>query len=272
MINAVIFSYKNKHLKSVVDELIANTKNSIFIWVIDQHNLNREVLFSDLSYKDKVSYRHVYWDQISSPVAYKAKIAQESSSEYFLSISDDVIVSKDWDEQAISFLKNKEAVVSGMGSLSLGKENLFFFKQNRSASPSFIESAFIDRNFIFGKTNTFKDSFSTDIKYRGEEELSSLFLYNLGVKIFASPSGLYQDLNNRTIENKYVPFSLDHNYNLAIQQYRNAPPGFLALHGINTDELYELPYPTNDVLYDPYSLDFQNVDGKKFLQNINSIS
>jgi hypothetical protein len=25
-------------------------------------------------------------------------------------------------------------------------------------------------------------------------------------------------------------------------------------------------------LYDPYSLDFQNLDGKKFLQNVNSIS
>ena len=57
-----------------------------------------------------------------------------------------------------------------------------------------------------------------------------------------------------------------------IDQYRKASDEFLSMHGIQAKDLYDLPYPNNDVLYDPYSLDFQNLDGKKFLQNVNSIS
>jgi hypothetical protein len=272
MISAVIFSYKNKNLKKVVDALITNTTNLIHIFVYDQNNIDRTETFLNSFYKNKVIYEHVYWDSIKSPTHYKGKTAYQTSSEYCLFLSDDTIVEKGWDEKLISFLKNKKAVVSGKGALALKKKDLFFFKQTRSDSVDFTKSGFVDRNFIFGKTKYLKDVIPQDIKYNGEEELMSLFLYNIKVKIFSSPSGFYQDLKARTIENKYSPFSLNHNYNLMIDQYRKASDEFLSMHGIQAKDLYDLPYPNNDVLYDPYSLDFQNLDGKKFLQNVNSIS
>ena len=153
MISCVLFSYKNKNLKKVVDELILNTKNEIFIIVFDKHNLNRKNLFTDSVYKNKVEYRHLNWDDIDSPINYKKQILYNSRSEYFLSISDDVLVSKNWDEELIDFLKTKNVVLSGSGKLTLTKKNLFFFTQLREKSLSFNKTNFIDKNFIFCKTD-----------------------------------------------------------------------------------------------------------------------
>jgi hypothetical protein len=271
MISAAIFSYKNKNLKKVVDELISNTKNSIEIFVYDQNNLDRSETFLDFPYKDKVIYEHVYWDSIKSPTHYKGKTAYETPSEYFLFLSDDTVVTKHWDEKLINFLKNKKAVVSGMGKLLLEKKDLFFFKQSRSSSVDFTESGFIDRNFVFGKTKYLKDVIPQDIKYNGEEELMSLFLYNNKIKVFSAPSKFYEDLELRTITEKYVPFSLNHNYNLAIKEYKKAPEDFLSFTGIKSDELFELPYQTNDVSYDPSNLFYQDIDARKFLEGIKGI-
>jgi hypothetical protein len=271
MINAVIFSYKNKNLKKVIDRLINNTKMPISIFVYDQNNINRSETFSDFFYKDKVVYEHVPWDSIKSPVHYKGQTVYQSKSEYFLSISDDTLVTEGWEEALVDFLKNKKAIVSGMGSLLLEKENLFFFKQNRANASGFTESGFVDRNFVFGKTNYLKDVMPHELKYNGEEELMSLFLYDMGIKIFSAPSGLYEDLKARTILTKYVPFSLNHNYNTVVDRYRLADKGFLLLNKINADDLEKLPYQTNDVAYDPNYLVYQNTDGRKFLEDTKGI-
>jgi hypothetical protein len=271
MIHAIVFSYKNKNLKRAVDQLIKNTKNPIFVSIVDQNNLDRKETFLSLGYSENVDYEHVFWDTISSPIEHKERVAEQTTQEYFLQISDDILVKEHWDVALIDFLKNKKAIVSGVGQLSLKKDNLFFFKQDRSFSSNFTESGFIDRNFVFGKTESLKGTFPSEVKYRGEEELMSLYLYNLGIKVYSAANGLYEDIQSRTIENKYVPFSLNHNYNIAIREYGQAPANFLKLININIDDLYELPYPTNDVSYDPYSMAFQNMDGKKFLENVNSI-
>jgi hypothetical protein len=271
MISCVLFSYKNKNLKRVVDELILNTKNQIFIIVFDKHNLNRKNLFTDSIYKNKVEYRHLIWDDIDSPIDYKKQILHNSKSEYFLSISDDILVSKNWDEDLIEFLKTKDAVLSGSGKLTLAKKNLFFFTQLREKSLSFNKTNFIDKNFIFCKTNLLKGSYPDTLKYFGEDEMISLNLFNKNIEVFSFPSAIYKDLKIRSMENSYTAFSLEHNYNLVIEEYKKAPEDFLISCGIDRDSLYPLPYAHNDVEYRPYQLSFQDLDARKFVMDIRGI-
>jgi hypothetical protein len=271
MISCVLFSYKNKNLKKVIDEIILNTKNEIFIVVFDKHNLNRKNLFADSAYKNKVEYRHLTWDDIDSPIDYKKQILYNSKTEYFLSISDDILVSKNWDEDLIEFLKTKDAVLSGSGKLTLVKKNLFFFTQLREKSLSFNKTNFIDKNFIFCKTDLLKEAYPDNLKYFGEDEMISLNLFNKKIDIFSLPSTIYKDLMVRSIENSYTTFSLEHNYNLVIEEYKKAPEEFLISCGIDRDSLYPLPYGHNDVEYNPSQLSFQDLDARKFVMDIRGI-
>jgi hypothetical protein len=271
MIKAVIFSYKNKNLKLVVEELIKNTSNEIFISVLDKHNINRKDLFLNIPTSEKIEYSHIGWDELEGPADYKGQTINESSFEYSLTISDDVVVCKDWDRILIDFLKNKKAIVSGKGELSLNKKNLFFFRQDRSWSENFVKTNFADKNFIFGKTEYLKDSYPTNLKYYGEDEMLSLNLFYKKVEIFSAPSNFYEDFGLRTIENKYTTFSLEHNYNDVIENYINAPAEYLEMHKIDREVLTRLPYDPNDVAYNPYLLDFQHVDASKFITNPKSI-
>jgi hypothetical protein len=271
MIHAFIYSYKNKNLKRVVDSLIENTVSEIFISIKDQHNLKRNNLFEDEKYLDKVKYEHIYWDSLVSPISYKVSELSKSSFRYFLIISDDAVVSKGWDKDLINFLQDKKAVVSGAGQLDLIQENLFYLKKNRIFSLDFLESNFVDRNFIFGKTDFLRQIFPIDIKYHGEEESASLALFKTGVKVFSAPSDFYIDLSARTLENKYTIFSLDHNYNLVVDELKKAPKEFLGFYGVNAETIKRLPYETNDVSYSHTSLSFHNVDSRKFIDPVNGI-
>jgi hypothetical protein len=271
MIQALIFSYKNKNLKVVVEELIKNTSNEIFISILDKHNINRKDLFLNIPGSEKIDYSHISWDELEGPAEYRGHAINENGFKYFLIISDDIIVYKDWDKTLINFLENKKAVVSGKGELSLSKKNLFFFKQNRSFSKDFTKSNFVDKNFIFGQTEYLKNSYPTNLKYYGEDEMLSLNLFYKKVEIFSAPSNFYEDFGLRTVENKYTTFSLEHNYNDVIERYINAPAEYLEMHKIDREVLAKLPYDPNDVAYNPYLLDFQHVDARKFITNPKSI-
>jgi hypothetical protein len=272
MIEAVIFSYKNKNLKKVVDNLLNNTKNKIFITVFDKHNLKRNTLFEDTSYKNTVKYDYTSWDELIGPAEYKGNLLNSSQSKYFLLISDDIFVSKNWDIELIDFLKDQDAVVSGSGNLKLVQKNLFFLNQSRSFTNEYTSSYFIDRNFIFGKTDSLRDVYPIETKYYGEEEKLSLNLFNKGVKIYSAPSNFYQDLGVRTFENLYTTFSLEHNYNLVIDSLINAPEEFLQLINLKRDNIYKLPYDSNDVNYNPDTFAYQNIDGRKFIDITRGIS
>jgi hypothetical protein len=272
MIHAIIFSYQNKNLKIVVDSLLENTKSDIFISVFDKHTINREKTFSEDSYKKGLEYTHISWDEIIGPAEYKGKNLSHTKAEYSLLISDDAVVSKFWDEALISFLADTDRVVSGQGSLSLEKKDLFFFKQNRKGSLDFSLTQFVDRNFIFGKTTKIQNLYPVETKYYGEEEALSLNLFNNNIDIYSAPTGTYADLQSKTLETEYVPFSLEHNYNSVIAKYKEAPENFLNFHGIPRDSLFLLPYNSNDVEYNPDLLGFQELDSRKFLFDIKGIS
>jgi hypothetical protein len=272
MIQSLIFSYQNKNLKLVVDQLIQNTKNDMFVTIFDKHSLDRSSIFKAEEYRDNVEYHHIFWDEIIGPAEYKSNWARDNASDHVLFLSDDTIVSKDWDEKLLHFLEDKNAIVSGKGVLKLKQVDAFFFQQDRNPSSNFTLSNFIDRNFIFGKTEILKNIYPKEIKYRGEEELLALNLFNNKIEIFSGPSNLYEDLKLRTIENSYTTFSIEHNYNLLIDKYLNAPQEFLDFHGIDKNNLNKLPYNPDDVQYNPYSLSYQEIDARKFLLGIKEIS
>jgi hypothetical protein len=272
MIQALIFSYQNKNLKLAVDQLIKNTKNDIFITIFDKHAIDRSYVFSTQDYKRNVEYRHIFWDELIGPAEYKSNWVKRNTSEHVLFFSDDTLVSKNWDENLLYFLKDKEAIVSGKGNLKLKQINPFFFQQDRDVSSDLTLSNFIDRNFIFGKTEILKNIYPKEIKHCGEEEFLSLNLFNNKIEIFSGPSNLYEDLGLRTIENSYTTFSIEHNYNLLIEKYLKAPQKFLDFHGIDRNNLNKLPYNSNDVLYNPTSLSYSDLDARKFLMEIKGIS
>lgn len=268
MIEAIIFSYKNKNLKKVAETLVENTSLPIHVKIYDQHNLDRQDLFKNQSFE----YSHVFWDEIVSPAEYKANIIYQTESEYILVISDDILVSKDWDKTLVEFLNTKDVVVSGSGSLRLSQENPFFLTKNISYSDDFSLTGFIDKNFIFTKTKNIKEIYPTTIKYRGEEELLSLDLFLKNIEIFSSPSDTYKDLGERTMETKYVPFSLNHGYNDVVERLKSAPSNFFKMLRIFPGNINKLPFATDDVLYDPYELEFQDLDGRKFILSVRGIS
>jgi hypothetical protein len=271
MIEALIFSYKNKNLKKVIDQLILNTSNKIFITVFDKHDLDRSSTFSSADYSDYVKYTHIVWDELEGPAEYKANMVNNNSSKYFLMISDDILVSKSWDVELLSFINNNKTIISGAGKLSITQKNPFYLEKVWKSSDEFSFSNFINRNFIFGETLLFKDMYPSTVKYFGDEEIMSLNLFNAGVKVCSAPSWIYQDLLERTIEKKYTTFSLEHNYNSAIEILSKASQEFLDLIGLTKSSLHKLPYDPDDVAYNPYLLDFQLVNSTKFVQDIKLI-
>ena len=273
MIDCVIYSYKNKNLPLVVQSLLHSTSNNIFITVFDQNPIDRKSLFDKLEKVSQVSYNHIVWDSIDSPCEKKGDVLNSSNAKYFLIISDDIVMEKGWDEKCISFLANKKAILSGSGKVVINQKDKFSFYQNRLFSETFLENGFIDRNFIFGNTKAMQSGqYPFKMKYYGEEESYSINLYKSNTAIFSAPSDLYSDLGLRTIENNYTPYSKEHNYNIFISDLKSVSEHFLNMHNIDKNSVHKIPYQTNDVEYDPSRLDFQDVDARKFIENVNKIS
>lgn len=269
-IDAIVYSYKNKNLPNVVDTLINNTKSEIAVYVFDQHPILRDKLFA----QSNVKYEHIFWDFITSPCIYKNRIIKESDADYILIISDDVLVSKNWDESLINFVTKRSHVVSGAGKLELRQKDLFSFEKSYQNFDSFMYSAWIDRNFIFGKSDNVKlINYPTHLKYFGEEEYLAAAWYQNGIKIYTAPSKTYEDLGVRSIEKLYVPYSLEHNYNDVVELFKNNSDlnHILECYGLSIDSWHYLPYEKNDVSYDAFNLEFDDVDSTKFMAKVSAI-
>jgi hypothetical protein len=278
-IDAIIYSYKNKNLKAVVDALLSNTISDIFVYVFDQHPIDRTSFFLD----DRISYEHVSWDALQSPCEYKGNIVNLSTADYILEISDDSLVSSGWDKLLISFVSEEQKIVSGNRKIKLENSDRFFLRPQFSESDSFELSGYVDRNFIFASADIWNNiTYPYYLKYNGEEEMMSLDFFRAGKDIYCAPGNLYTDLGLRTLEKLYVPFSRDHEYNRVVdaltvtdpqekQQFKKTLGEFLEFHGIADIDLNKLPYPTNDVAYNPYGLKFQDVDARKFISNTKAI-
>jgi hypothetical protein len=267
-IDSFMYSYKNKNLPQIVNTLIDNTNSNIGIGIVEQHPLKRST-----SFPKSVSHNHRFWDKQDTPIEDKLDALNVSKSEYFLFISDDILVSKDWDLELIKAVDDN-TIVSGSGYLLLDIKDKFQLGKKYLPHGMFSESGFINRNFIFGKTETLKRiGFPTYLKYFGEEEILSLEAEKAGIRIISAPTGIYDDLESRTIENLYTPFSKYHNYNLAIEQIKDFSPKFLSMYGIDSTEIKKLPFEENDVSYNSnaMNIDLEDYGGQRFIGNIKII-
>jgi hypothetical protein len=283
-IDVFIYSYKGKLLKDVVRSIINNSsgQNIVSISIIDQHPLDRSKQFFE---EFKINYKHIFWDFQKSPVYYKRKGLIHSKSEYFMSISDNVLLSKDWDIKLLDFVKDKNVIVSGAGKLSVGYKNKFYLESIVAEDTNFSLNNFIDRSFIFASSSIFKKiDYPVYIKYNGEEELLTIDFYTQGFDIYGAPSDFCSIVGPRSIETVYVPFSLNHNYNAALQalqtgfnkfkDYNNKSRSLAQLEqflDVKFKKLSLLPFSTNDVDYNPENLDFNAVDARRFVARTKSI-
>lgn len=282
-IEAIIYSYKGKQLKDVIDNLIENTDNKIFITVIDQSPLTKDYVFED---RKNIRYRHVVWDSHESPCDMKLNSIQSSASDYILLLGDNVMVKKSWDTELIDFLNDKKAIVSGIGESYFKIKDSFSFEIVSTNSMSRKISNIFNRDFAFGKAETLKQfEYPRHLKYHGENEAVSLLLYCSGVDIYSNASDVYSLISEGQIEKIYTPFSLVHNYNEFIRLIKHGNSSlinisnhnkrtikeFIDFHRIDVDKIYELPFEKNDPNYNHDQLAFQAVQGERFIGVTRSI-
>ena len=279
----LIYSYKGKNLKDVVDNVFKNSsgKRKIKVIVSDQHPLNRRDTFSSID----CSYFHIFWDFITSPCHHKNSFIRTNLSKYSLILGDSVMVPKNWDDDLVSLVEENNCVISGSGKTVLGIESLFFLKKENIHSDSFSVTQYIDRDFIFVLTSFLSEvKYPTYLKYNGEEESLSVKIFTKGVDIYSAPSNYYKKVSENLIGEIYVPFSLNHNYNEAISLLQNGSNSFENINGLERSvedfnifhgnifqHLNNLPFHTNDVEYDPQALSFNKVDARRYLGNTKAI-
>lgn len=283
-IDVVIYSYKGKLVKDVISSVVANSSNKrkINVVLMDQHPLIREKLFADFS---NLYYNHIFWDIQVSPLFYKNDVVNHSKAEYILILGDNVLLNKDWDEQLVDFVNKTNYVVSGNKNVSISQDSLFYLEKSLTDSESFSVTNFIDRDFIFFQRDKFKKfDYPTYLKYNGEEEALSLSIFASGTDIYCAPSQTITKVGKSTIEELYVPFSINHNYNEVVQllhtgsnsfndgsSWSRSVKDFSDFHGIDFLNINRLPFQTNDVDYDPANMNFNSVDARRFVARTKAI-
>lgn len=282
-INVLIYSYKGKFLKDNVKALIANSsgKYDVGIGVIDQHPLDRKDLFIK---EIGVGYKHIFWDLITNPNSYLYSNTMNSPSDYFLVLGDNILLPQNWDEKLINSYTGG-TILSGQSKIKLKQKNLFYLEKEYIQSDNVEITQYINRDFIFGDRLVMKRlNFPDYIKYNGVEEILSLELFTKGVDIYSMPSNFYSITNISTLETLYVPFSINHNYNEAIDLLQTGKNKFHSVvnrektikdfseyHNFDFMLLNKLPFDTNDVLYDPEKLNFNRVDARRYTATTKAI-
>lgn len=283
-ISVIVYSYKGKSLKDTLRYLYKNSsgKRKIEVMVIDQHPLNRRESFVE---EFDCKYVHVFWDWQDGPCVYKSDLFSFVDSKYMMIISDNIALSKNWDDELVDFVGDTNNIVSGNKRLSFKKKNLFYLDKIFANTETFELNNFIDRHLIFGITTNIRNfQYPRYLKYNGEEEELSLQLYVNGIDVYSAPSSLYEIKDIDTLEELYIPFSINHNYNEIIELFYNGKNKYIDLtnkkrkvvdffnfHHFNFSDLKKLPFLTNDVNYSPQDLNFNKVDARKFVARTKAI-
>lgn len=298
-INVIIYSYKNKNLKNVVANLLekSSKKNNIFVKIFDQSPLTKwdqfgfynENALEKWEYFENfkgVNYSHVVWDKIKSPCKYKHDILSQSKYSYTLLLADNVYLSQDWDEYLLKNLKDKQSIISGKNKITLSNDGLFYLKKEEELTDNINQTYFVSRDLIFGHTSTLQQvGYPWYMKYYGEEETLSFLYYSNHIKVYSCPDSFYNKDEVDTLEYLYTTFSKYHNYNEMVDLFKKQKnkyedvdkplmgdaASFFGKHKINIDELNPLPFPLDDVEYDPDLSLFTDIDSKKFMTKINYI-
>lgn len=277
-----IYNYKSSNLVDCVRSVIENASPNVQILgiVYDQHPLIRKDKLKDFS---QFEYEHVFWDHQYTPINYKKKEALSRGRDYFISMSADITLSKDWDIPLINFIKHRnDVIVSGRGQCSVRPHDKYFIRGNwdiSSGSQDFSLSNYIDRNFICATRDGIRKlEFPIWMKYLGEEEMMSIDAFIKGVAIYSAPPLVYEDNYDRNLENLYSPFSIEHQYNSFIDYINDESIEehgkileFFDFHGIDHTKIKKLPYEIDDVLYDPNTLKIVSLGGERFIDSVKAI-
>ena len=283
-VDVIIYSYKGKLVKDVIHSLTTNSsgKRKINVVLMDQHPLVREKLFTNFS---NLYYNHIFWDLQVSPLFYKNDAVRYSKAEYILILGDNVLLKKEWDEHLVDIVDKKNSEVSWNKKSSISQDSLFYLKKSLTDSESFSLTNFIDRDFIFFQRDRFKKfDYPTYLKYNGEEEAISLSIFASGTDIYCAPSQTLTKVGKPTIEELYVPFSINHNYNEVVEllhtgsnifndgsSWSRSVKDFSDFHKVDFLNINRLPFQTNDVSYDPANMNFNAVDARRFVARTKAI-
>lgn len=288
-ITFVVTSYKDKNFVDFLKHTYKMTHEHCHFEVYESNPIIHDLEINKLEFH--VSYDYNIWDSIESPVAKKVKplewLARDNMSEddIICFITPDTILSKDWYINVVKFLQeNPRSVISGNGKAVVQQKDLFSYKINFEQSEEWTKNQITTKNFMVGLSGTFKNIKGPGyLKYNGEDEAWTLELLSNDIDIYGAPSSLYRDTKNRSMETTYKTWSSDHNYNIVIDlikgnklsDYNVTKDGlnrFVSAHpAIKPDEIYPLPYLTNDVEYDPYKMKMHDVDARRFIAGVKAI-
>lgn len=287
MTNLLIFvySYKNKNLQAMIDNIYNTTDGSFSVALVDQNPIDREHIFK--SYEN-MTYRHVYWDYLYGPIQFKQEYTLYQEHKSYAIVSDDVFFCKGWNTQILDFIGDREnVIVSGHSNIKIKQEDLFFMGSEKTPASDFSKTNYIDRNFVFYSHKALQESkFPNYLKYNGEEEYTSIKLYCLGYDIYCAPESLYEDKMVRTIDNLFVPYSRNHGYNKFVNEFKTGNLGidsvkqqrsidlFCKIHDIDPNKMHSLPFNDDDIAYDPNTLQIDtnhDVGNRRFLANLKGI-
>jgi hypothetical protein len=267
-IGVCIYSYQGKNLIKTISEIKEKSSktNMLYFYIIDQNNIDRTRSLDDPDFHLSIVYKHIKWDSIKSPISYKQEAFKLLNKTYFMQISDDVSLSQDWDLHAINFLNDKpNSIISGNSTVDLKNKNLFMVKAERTPSRSFNKINYIDRDFIFCKTeDLIKIDYPTSLKYCGEEESISINLIDKEISVYNFPDE-YLSINKKFLEEEYTPFSLTHNYNEFVNEYANKIQKNFNI------VINPLPFEDNDVSYDISQSQIDRMGGLRYINKIKEI-
>ena len=282
LIGIILVGYKEKNLLGAVSKIRQATKSNNIVYVFDQHPIDHAKDFENIS---GCEYRHRIWDDMHGPAYRRSAMVFDNMNKvtHICIISPDVELADGWDLELMALLDKSPVVFSGAGKVSVNQKDLFSLSLEYSNNNLFNFTQAIDRNFIFAKSDAFKKIVMPDfLKYCGENEYLSVAFLSAGYNIMSIPSSMYLDNGNRTVENTYHTFSLEHNYNIVVDilsgikldRFKMNKQGldkFLEFHGIGLGQIKKLPYNSNDVDYDPYDLKMHKVDARRFISGTKAI-
>jgi hypothetical protein len=268
----VLYSYKNKNLQELVDNIYeTSVMKNFFIKIIDQSNIRKHFTFKDYP---NLQYEYVHWDSIESPCTRKAEEIEKSESQFTAFISDDVWFNPGWDIKLAKFFRDRDVVVSGRMTARVSYKDVYTIANNPVPSDDFALSQYIDRNFIFARTELLQNvTYPPKLKYYGEEEMFTINLLDGEIDIYNAPGDLYVDLGNRPIENLYTTFSKYHNFNNVHKAINSEKAGnFLKYHNLDKDYYKPAPDLINDVQYNVHEDNFFTASAKKFVEKVNVLN
>jgi hypothetical protein len=247
-IKVFVHSYKNKKLFDFCDSVLDKANNEITLYIYDKVNAGRFTRYSKRRDVHNVTYYHINWENRHHRAHFRNRLLY-GDFDYFLSISDNVILTNGWDDKCIKAIDNN-TVLSGAGIPKLNI-NKFFIEEAWEHSTQSTISCWVDKDFIFlPRDLTPLIHHSYDVVDYIEAPQLTLALNKNNITIKSLPSSVYT--KNTLIKMEYDPCSKYHGHNSFVKRLNAGEfdtKMFNDFHNIKIENMKELPFETDDVPY-----------------------